>query len=289
MASAPDLLVTPEWLAANLDTPGIAVLDATVHIQFEPDGRYSFSSGKAAFEEAHIPGARFADLFGAFSDQTSEHGFTLPAEAEFTAAMRALGVNSGDTIVVYSGGHVMWATRIWWMIRAMGHEAVSVLDGGLAAWKAAGNPVQAGPASVPAGDFAAARQNALIADKTRVKAAIDDPAIQLVDALPAQMFTGESAMAYAGRKGHIPGAVSLPALDIVDPDTGRFKDAATLRAMFAHLLPEKSPKVLAYCGGGIAATADTFVLALLGQTNVSVYDNSLQEWAQDESCPMVVG
>jgi thiosulfate/3-mercaptopyruvate sulfurtransferase len=116
-----------------------------------------------------------------------------------------------------------------------------------------------------------------------------DPNISLIDALPAAMFTGESAMAYAGRKGHIPGAHSLPALDLVDPETGLMRSADALRTMFADLLPEKSPGVIAYCGGGIAATADAFALALLGRDDVAVYDNSLQEWAQDASCPLEVG
>jgi thiosulfate/3-mercaptopyruvate sulfurtransferase len=198
--------------------------------------------------------------------------------------MSALGIDRDTLVVSYSGANHWWASRMWWMLRVFGHQRAAVLDGGLQKWSKEGRPLESGPArAVSAKVFEAkpARQD-MIAAKADVLAAIGDDGICTINALRPEQHAGTGGV-YYHRRGHIKGSINLAAVQTVDANNV-YKDAAALRRQFAPALSK--PAVIAYCGGGIAATADALVLAMLGYDNVKVYDASLSEWASDAALPM---
>ena len=275
-----DSLVTAEWLAANLDDPDLVVIDASVLVEPDGEGGVSVVSGRNIYEEGHIPTAGFADLMGELSDGGSPLQFAVPSPEEFAAAMSALGVSDDSRVVLYDDGRSVWAARVWWMLRWIGFDRAALLDGGRPAWTAAGYSLSTEAVSRPAGKLTVALRPELIAAKDEVLAAIDDDATQLVDAMPAAHYRGEMVM-YA-RPGHIPGATNVPMTSLVD-ETGRFRPRHELEALLAG---DRDARSITYCGGGIAASANAFIMTRLGYQDVAVYAASLQEWAADESLPM---
>jgi thiosulfate/3-mercaptopyruvate sulfurtransferase len=285
MADLP-LLVAPERLHEALGNPTLRILDATVFLQLHPDGsEVTVESGRAAYEAGHVPGAGFADLIE-LSDPARPAWFMLPGPQDFSDGMSRLGVGPATHVVAYDGADGTWAARLWWMFRAFGFDDVSVLDGGLATWQAAGLPLETGTALASPGRFEARPRPELVATLDEVEAATRDGGACLVNALRAELFRGEIPIV-PGRAGHIPGSVSVPHGDLVDPETNRFLPVESLRERFAGVLDR--PRVVTYCGGGIAATLDAFALALLGRDDVAVYDGSLVEWASDPDRPLDIG
>jgi thiosulfate/3-mercaptopyruvate sulfurtransferase len=277
---AMDSLVTAEWLAANLDAPDLVVIDCTVLVQPDGEGGVRVVSGRDKYQEGHIPTAGFADLMGELSDAASPMQFALPSPEEFAAAMRALGVSDDSRVVLYDDGRAAWAARVWWMLRWIGFDEAALLDGGFAAWTAEGYPVSSEAVARAPGTLTVALREELIADREEVLAAIKDDAVHIVDVLPAAHYRGEMAM-YA-RPGHIPTATNLPMTSLVD-ETGRFRPRDELEALLAG---DRDARSITYCGGGIAASANAFIMTRLGYKDVAVYAASLQEWAADESLPM---
>lgn len=275
-----DSLVTAEWLAANLDDPDLVVIDVSVLVQPDGEGGMSILSGREKYLEGHIPTAGFADLMGELADAGSPLQFALPSPEQFAAAMGTLGVSDDSRVVLYDDGRSAWSARVWWMLRWIGFDRAALLDGGLPAWTAAGYPLSTEPASRPPGTLTVNLRPALIADKDEVRAAIDDEAVHIIDVLPAAHYRGEMAM-YA-RPGHIPTATNLPMTALVD-ETGRFRSTEELETLLAG---DRDARAITYCGGGIAASTNAFIMTRLGYKDVAVYAASLQEWAADESLPM---
>lgn len=281
-------LVTTDWLAENLDDPAVVVLDATV-LPVVADGSLTWESGRARFEDAHIPGALFADIIEEFSDRTGEFAFTRPGAAQFADAASALGIGADTTVVVSDASVGNWAARLWWVFRSFGHESVVVLDGGLTKWQAEGRPVESGAARVPGAPGAVlvpAQRSGFWADRSDVRAVVDGHATAtLICGLAPAEFSGASG--FRARRGHIPGSVNIPAGRLVSRETNAFLPPEELRVLFADTLASPDP-VIAYCGGGIAAASDALALALLGRDDVRIYDGSLNEWASDVDAPLVV-
>lgn len=277
-----DTLVTAEWLSQHLDDPDLVVLDCTVLMEPRDDGSVRVVSGRANYDSGHIPTAGFADLMGDLSDVDSPLQFALPTPEQFGAAMAALGVGDDSRVVLYDGGNSGWAARVWWMFRWIGVDRAALLDGGLAAWEAEGRPLSAEPAGLPAKQLTIALRPELIADRDEVFAALDSGEVNLIDAMPEAHYWGEMVM--YDRPGHIPGAVNVPAFTLLD-ESGRFRSNDELAAMIEG---DRSARAITYCGGGISASADAFVMTRLGFTDVAVYTASLQEWAADPANPMDV-
>ena len=274
-------LVSVDWLAANLGRPEIRILDCTVHLHPLPGGDMRTESGLADFAAGHIPGAGFADLIEALSDPESPLRFTLPDAERFATAMGRLGAGPDSHLILYADPFY-WATRLWWMLRHFGFDRASVLDVGPRAWQAAGHDVETGPAApVRPKDFTITTSRDLFCDSVPVRAAIGAGDIVTINALLPQQHAGTGGADY-GRPGRIPGSVCVPARNLVDRETGWFRPLADLRADFATVGALKASTVITYCGGGIAASGDAFVLHLLGQDSVQIYDASLQEWARSE-------
>ena len=282
-----EAFVSTEWLAARLDDPALRILDATVHLHPMPGGNMRAESGREDYLAGHIPGAAFADLIDDLSDPDSRFRFTLPDAARFGAAMGALGVSSDSAVVVYSGGTPHWAPRLWWMLKAFGHDRAAVLDGGWGKWTAEGRPTAAGNETPAPAVFAAERRPGYFVGRSEVEAALADPGAVVLNSLTAEQHAGGGQ--HYGRPGRIAGSVVVPSRDLVDPATGAMLPMSAVRQKFDDVGALEAERVVTYCGGGIAASLGAMALHLLGQENVAVYDDSLQAWARDPSLPMETG
>jgi thiosulfate/3-mercaptopyruvate sulfurtransferase len=281
-------LVETDWLESNLGDPSLRVLDATIAMTRQPEGGWQAKSGREGFGKGHIPGAQFVDLMSELKDVASPYSYMLPTPEAFAAGVSRYGISNDTQVVVYAAAVPWWATRLWWMFRVFGHEKVAVLNGGLGKWQAEGRALSTETASYPPGNFTAAYQPALVADKAEVFEATQNGGACILNALSRQLFTGESDLGYA-RPGRIASSELLPALDHIDQETGAYRSDADLEAAASPLGRRKDERIISYCGGGIAATLNAFVLMKLGYRNVSVYDGSLDEWSADPAMPMETG
>lgn len=277
-------LVSPQWLEDELGAPDLVVLDCTVFLRPSASGGFESESGRASWQAGHIPTSGFADLDGDLADRSSPHRYAVPAPGDFAAAMGRLGVGDGCRVVLYDDNRMMWAARVWWMLRWAGFDDAALLDGGMHAWRAEGRPLTTAEPTHQARRLTVDVRPGLIADKAEVMAAVGDEATCLVDALPSAMYRGE-VNAY-GRAGHIPGASNASAASLLDPDSGRFLPFDEVRDRFPD---HPTARTITYCGGGIAASADAFVLVQLGFDDVGVYTASLQEWVTDPDAPLTTG
>jgi thiosulfate/3-mercaptopyruvate sulfurtransferase len=278
--------VSTQWLADHLGSDRLVILDATVLQAPRPDGSYSWLSGlDQHLISGHVPGAVFADILEVFSDPTGPFVFTRPSATQFEAAAASVGVDNETTVVVYDSSVGQWAARIWWLFRAFGYEHVAVLDGGLAKWTAEDRPIEFGyvePRSDAA--FTATEHPEFWVDKADIQSMLDGTVeATLICALPPKEFAGEAGQ--RPRLGHIPGSVNVPASRLVSRETNALLPLDDLRASFADVIEDPS-RIVTYCGGGITAAADALVLAMLGRTDVAIYDGSLNEWAADADAPL---
>lgn len=277
-----DTLVTAEWLSQHLDDPDLVVLDCTVLIEQTEEGGFRSVSGRTNYEAGHIPTAGFADLTGELSDADSPLQFAVPTAEQFAAAMGALGVGDDTRVVLYDSSGSAWAARVWWMLRWVGFDRAALLDGGLKAWTAEGRPLSTEPTIRPTRKLTPTVRPEMIADRDEVFAAIQNDTVTLIDALPEAQYRGEMSM--YDRPGHIPGASNVPVFSLLD-ETGRYRPGDELAAIFDA---DRNDRAITYCGGGIAASSNAFVMTRLGYTDVAVYTASLQEWAADPSNPLEV-
>ena len=208
-------LVTTAWLADHLADPQLRLYDATVHLRPATPGPYTVESGRADYDAGHIPGAAFVDLATDLSDPESSLRFTMPKPGQMVAALSRVGLGNDHRVVVYSASTPMWATRLWWMLRASGHTNVQVLDGGITTWRAEGRAISTDPSVYPAAVFRAAPDTNRWADRHEVLAAIGASNVCTINALSSAMHTGDADTNY-GRKGHIKGSVNVQYGDVVD-------------------------------------------------------------------------
>jgi thiosulfate/3-mercaptopyruvate sulfurtransferase len=172
------------------------------------------------------------------------------------------------------------------MLRAFGFEEAAVLNGGWTAWRLERRPISSHPSSYPATTFTPAPQPGLFVGKDEVLRAIDDPKACIVCALGRRQYRGERRE-YGRRRGHIPGARNVSAWRILDRPTQRYRPLDELRKLFGPILD--ADQIITYCGGGVAAASDAFVLHLLGHSNVAVYDGGFIEWSADKRLPLEIG
>jgi thiosulfate/3-mercaptopyruvate sulfurtransferase len=282
----PEFLVETDWLAEHLDD--VVVLDCTTHLIPDPKITYVVKPGREDFDRGHIPAAQFCDVSRDVSDTAQKLNFMRPAPEEFAAAMRRFGISNTTRVVTYSTANAWWATRVWWLLREFGHDNAAVLNGGWQKWIAEGRATESGPAHPrPAGDFVVQEVRNLMVGKEQVKAAIGDGGICTLNALLPAQHSGSGGNSY-GRPGRIAGSVNVPAAHLVDPATNTFLSPDELRRRLGAVGALDRP-VIAYCGGGIAASADALILTMLGHTDVRIYDASLSEWAKDATLPMETG
>jgi adenylate cyclase len=282
----PGYLIEAELLEAHLGEPDLRVLDCTVHIHFDAALMGpTRSSGREDFERGHIPGAQFVDVITELSDPDSSVPCMAPKAAQFSAAMSRLGVGNASRVILYSAQNAYWAARVWWLLRLFGFDNAALLNGGWQKWRREGRPTEVGPARPRRPSrFVIRAQRELIASKAEVLAAIGDPSVCTINALPADQHLFTSGIHY-GRPGHIAGSLNVPAGDLLDPATNEFLPADRLHQCFEKV-GAFGKRVITYCGAGSAASADAMALMMLGHTDIRLYDGSLCEWAADPGLPM---
>jgi thiosulfate/3-mercaptopyruvate sulfurtransferase len=280
-------LISSADLSARLQQRNLLVLDATVVLPAPRfDGDYRASSGEVRFRSAHIPGARFADLLQALSAHDKPYHFAFPDPYVLAEALRELGVDDSKDIVLYDGESGLWAARLWWMLRSLGIQA-AILEGGFARWRREDRPIESGAVEpVCGGSLTIKVDSAAWTTRAQVEAIVRGEAPgTLINALSVELFEGRAASRYR-RRGHIPGSLNWPARDLFD-ERGSYRDQGGLAAQAEATLGAAGRPLVIYCGGGISAAANAFVLSRLGETKVSVYDGSLEEWAADPNLPLV--
>jgi len=275
-------VISPEDLRALLGDPEVIVLDCRHALG-------DFSLGRRLYEESHIPGAFFAavedDLAGHKTGKNGRH--PLPDPETFAGFLRGLGINDRTQIVAYDAGADMFAARLWFLCRWIGHDATAVLDGGFAAWTALGYPVTAAP-SQPSreGSLTVALRAGLVVDTAYVRANLGDPGMQLLDARAKERYTGETEpIDPAG--GHIPGAMHRWFKDNFTA-SGNLKSPEQLREEFARagLDPKRT---VHQCGSGVSSAVTQLAMAHAGLEGSRIYNGSWSEWVADPSRPIALG
>ena len=284
----PEFLVETDWLADHLNDSDLRVLDCTAFNRPDGSGGIRAESGRESWVMEHIPGSGHADLVNDLSDNDAHFRYMLPQVPQLAQAFSSYGVGAGTRVVLYDSTTGSWATRIWWMLRAFGFDDAYILNGGLYKWKLEGRPVNSDPSTYPPAIFLAKRRAGLMADKDEVLAALDNGSTCVLNALSEEQHLGSGGANY-GRAGRIANSVNVPAADLTDPVTHAYLPAERLAERFAQVGADRAERVITYCGGGIAASNDAFILTLLGYENVAVYDASMSEWAADPSLSMQTG
>lgn len=278
-------IITADALRTMQDAGEVAILECSFDLADTEAGRLEFAHG-------HIPGACYLhldeDLSAPASKSRGRH--PLPEPETLAEALRAAGVKAGEQVVAYDIQGGPYAARLWWMLRWLGHEAVAVLDGGKAAWIAAGLPVEVGQGTHrERGDFAVVSVDATRAvDADQVLANIGDPHSLVVDARSPERFRGEPN-ALDPVAGHIPGARNRFFKDNLDAD-GRFKPAEQLRAEFAAVLGSHAPgEVVLQCGSGVTACHNALAMEIAGLEGARLYPGSWSQWIADPARPVATG
>lgn len=279
-------LVSAEWLLKNLNRPDMKILDASMDATvIFPD---AWKSGPKEFQEAHIPGAQYFDI-DATSDTSSGLPHTLPSPEAFQSVMQSLGLNADDHIIVYDNSLLRSAARGWWMLRVMGHSKVSVLDGGLDAWKKAGGALESGTTKPATGNFVASFRADLFRNKSDMLANIQSQKSQVVDARGTPRFAGEVQEPRPGlASGHIPNARNVPFSSLYEGD-GTLKPVAQLATIFEAAEVDTKAPINTSCGSGVTACNLALALYELGNKDVAVYDGSWVEWGSAGDVPIETG
>jgi len=275
-----DPIVSPDWLADQMGAPDLRIVDAPFYMPGDP------RTAKDEFEKAHIPGAVLFDL-EVISDHANPLPHMLAPPEAFAEAVGALGISDADRIVVYDHAGLLSAGRVWWNFRAMGHDEVYVLDGGLPRWIAEGRPMDSGPVASRARTFTPVFRPALVRDITQVQQALASGG-QVLDARARDRFQGTAPEPRPGLKsGHMPGARNTPHAELVENGSLRSRD--DLVALFRGEGVDLDRPVITTCGSGVSASVIALALARLGKWDAPVYDGSWTEWASRVGSAIVTG
>ena len=280
------LLVETDWLESNLENPNIRIFDCTVWLNPHPKKIYTIVSGKKDYDEGHIPNSDFLNLED-ISLKNTPYPFMMPDIKTFDKVMSLKGVGPDTHVILYSRANIQWATRVWWMLKSMGFNNASILNGGFDRWKYQNKNISTTPITYQENKFISIPQNGLFCTKEEVLNSLTNNNISIINALRSTLHDGSEKVDY-GRLGHIKNSINIPSLEMVDPDTNLYKSLEDLKIIFNNYNVLSKEKVIAYCGGGIAATNIAFVLTALGFNNITVYDASLSEWAKNNNLPMSV-
>jgi thiosulfate/3-mercaptopyruvate sulfurtransferase len=279
--ASPSPLISTTQLAAELGSPGLAVVDASWHLpELKRDAR-------AEFEAGHIPGAVYLDI-DVVADQGHALGHMLPDAPTFAREVGKLGLGNDRRIVVYDTRGLYSAARVWWMFRIYGHDDVRVLDGGYVKWLAEKRPVEAGPATPKPSVFAPrAPRMELVRSAEDVRANLTARAAQVADARTPGRFTGTEPDPYPGvRSGRIPGSVNVHWAGLLDPQDKTLLPPAEIADRFRKAGLDLDRPMILSCGSGVTACILALGLHVAGKDDWSVYDGSWDEWGRREDLPI---
>ncbi len=285
----PEAITSCEELKRNLGNKKVRVYDCTTFLHYtddHPSKPYDVESGYQEYLEEHIPGASFLDLQNQISNTKSQFKFTLPDMASLSSSFGKLGIGDPHRIILYSTNGLQWATRVWWMIYMLGYKNVSILNGGLREWKRNDYDLESGENFYSETTFLNSESQSFFVGREQTLDAMNNNSCFLINALTSDIHNGESTR--YGRPGRIPGSINIPFSDLMDINTHKLKSPKEALSVFEKYNISKDSEILNYCGGGIAATLNAFVLHQLGFEKLKVYDNSLSEWAMDTSLPMEI-
>ena len=277
------VLVTPESLAPRIGEPHLLVVDCRADIR-------DADKGRADYETGHIPGAVYADLDRDLSDlsQTGALGrHPLPTDAALSAALSRWNLTPDTHVVAYDDANgALAAARLWWLLRIAGHKHASVLDGGLAAWRTAGLPLEQGAEPVRDASIVVALDRGEVVFIEELERKRHEGTIVLVDARAAPRYRGE-VEPLDKKAGHVPGALNRPFSDNLDA-SGRFKPVAELRAVF-EAFGAAPATVVHQCGSGVTACHNLLAMEAAGLPGSVLYPGSWSEWSSDPARPIAVG
>ena len=278
-----DIVVSTDWLEAELGKGDLRILDATLFLPGTP------RDPRAEFEAAHIPGAAFLDL-QTLADADDPRPGMLPSDAFMTERCRALGLEPDSRVILYDNSPTHSAARAWWMMRLYGVGAsAAILDGGLPKWLAEGRPTETGWPVIPRGTVSARRAEGQVRTKADLLANLDNRTAQVLDARSTARFTGEEKEPRAGMaSGHIPGSRNIPSSAFFNADNS-MKRGEELRRLFTDAGTDFGRPIITTCGSGVTAAIILAGLALLGKTDVTLYDGSWSEWGLDPATPKATG
>jgi thiosulfate/3-mercaptopyruvate sulfurtransferase len=229
-------------------------------------------AGRRAYDAGHVPGAVYLSLDHDLSAPEGPGRHPLPDPHVFAERLGDIGIGNDHTVVAYDDAGGAYASRLWWMLRSLGHASAGILDGGWPAWVAAGGPVSDQPVVHPAADFAAPSEWTGTVDRARLGLMLGE--VTLVDARSGERYRGEEEP-YDPVAGHIPTAHSLPYADNLD-DRGRFRPLPVLRTRFAHI----DEPIVVYCGSGVTACHDILAMELAGIDDALLYPGSWSDWSR---------
>ena len=272
-------LIDTKTLAVELDSPELRLFDISFYLPTEK------RDPKAQYEATHIPGARFFDIEAA-GDQETDLPHMVPTAGRFARMLSGLGVSNGDRVIFYDQKGMFSAARGWWLMRLFGHDNVAVLDGGLPKWQAEGRAVEIGmPADPAPAHFIPSLRAGMLHGLGDMRQTIEAGTAAVLDARPAGRFHGTTPEPRPGLPGgHMPGAASLPAGALLQPDQ-TFAPAETLRRRFAEAGADGSRPIVTTCGTGVTAAILTLGLTLAGLPEGRLYDGSWTEWASHPDTP----
>lgn len=285
MKPAINHLVSVDWLRKHQNDPDLVILDCTNFADFDAGTeKYKTVSGYENWKNDHIIGGSFADFTTGLSGKPYPFRNALPEPEIFATAMGALGIGNTSRVVLYDSGYSMWAARVWWMLRWVGFDNAAVLDGGLSHWKAVGGETTANIDAPKQKKLVPHFRLDLFVTKSDIEKVLEHGMTLIIDALSEAQFMGNESD--LGLCGHIPGAINVPATSLIDSDTGQYYPLENLAGSFPQ---DRSMPVIIYCGSGIAAASDAFIMHRLGFKNVAIYMPGLQEWICDTDAPLING